>query len=209
MGHLLPYCHPGYIFITFTHLVPTRLLHIYCTRSSKKISSRPAQYNCFLIQLPLLFFQGFLVLHKRRIRNRKKKGWNYRDHLEPLSTWTLSTVDLRIVMTSSGLGAQKIAVPATMTLLPMSEISISLGMLREMPAWRFRITCMGAYFNVFWTYTTINLDIHFRKTVPQFSNFGNTAFHKFLSSVSCGGAVVSMAYGLVKGNGDMYRDRLS
>lgn len=73
MGHLLPYCHPGYIFITFTHLVPTRLLHIYCTRSSKKISSRPAQYNCFLIQLPLLFFQGFLVLHKRRIRNRKKR----------------------------------------------------------------------------------------------------------------------------------------
>lgn len=80
-------------------------------------------------------------------------------------------------MTSSGLGAPKIAVPATMTLLPVQAESQFQSRCTKQGR-----TSLGADTNCLWANTTINFDILVGESGAKLSNLWNTPFDKLLST---------------------------
>ena len=89
------------------------------------------------------------------------------------------TAPFKVVMTCSGSLAPKIAVPATITLLPARRFKSTAADDRCL------LTRLCAGINRLGTYSAIDLDILFRKTATELSNLGNTTFQEFLATAAC------------------------
>jgi hypothetical protein len=82
-------------------------------------------------------------------------------------------------MTSSGFGALKMAVPATMTLLPADQSNDRLG------NYVAALTCIGTDINCLGSNTAIDLDVLFWEACAQFRNFRYAPLEEFLAAASC------------------------
>jgi hypothetical protein len=85
-------------------------------------------------------------------------------------------------MTSSGLSEPKIAVPATMTLLPRTNrFHISLDRLGQE---QIGHTCFGTDINCLGTYTSIHFNIFIGKPCTELCDLGNAAVDKLLAAAA-------------------------
>ena len=85
-------------------------------------------------------------------------------------------------MTSSGLSAPKIAVPATMTLLPKQTFSNEpclIGAKTEIGN-----TCLSTNINRLGTYTSIHFNVFIREPRAEFCDLGNASLDKLLPSAA-------------------------
>lgn len=102
------------------------------------------------------------------------------------------TAPFRVAMTCSGFSAPKIAVPATMTLLPARRS-------KDPPEnEKYRLTCLCAGIDCLRPHSTIDLDILVRKTATELSNLGHTAFQEFLAPAACEKYMILICFQLAR-----------
>ena len=90
-------------------------------------------------------------------------------------------------MTSSGLSEPKIAVPATITLLPKQT-----GFKSTFLNWAFEQighTCLGTDINCLGAYTPIHFNIFIRKPRAKICDLGNAALQELLAATTWGGSL--------------------
>ena len=96
-------------------------------------------------------------------------------------------------MTSSGLSEPKIAVPATMTLLP-KQTGFRLTLLNWAKA-QIGHTCLGTDINCHGIYTSIHFNIFIGKPRAELCDLGNAALHKLLATAAWGLFALSVRKG--------------
>jgi len=104
--------------------------------------------------------------------------------------WAVSTADLRDAMTSSGLSAPKIAVPATMTLLPKRTLT-DQARFAGANTHRGR-TCLGTSVDRLGTHASIHLDIFGGKPCAEFCDLGHAVLDKLLPATAWEGPFQSV-----------------
>jgi hypothetical protein len=85
-------------------------------------------------------------------------------------------------MTSSGLSAPKIAVPATMTLLPKQNVSNQPYLVGAKT--HIGRTSLGTNINCLGVYTSVHFNVFIRKPCAEFCNLGNAAVDKLLPAAA-------------------------
>lgn len=102
--------------------------------------------------------------------------------LARILAWAASTADLRDAMTSSGLSAPKIAVPATMTLLPKWTLP-DQARFAGANTYKGR-TCLGTSIDRLRTYASIHLNVLGGKPCAEFCDLGHAALDELLPATT-------------------------
>lgn len=84
-------------------------------------------------------------------------------------------------MTPSGFASAKMAVPATITLLPGVYAFIHNDPLLR---WRSEPTCFGAYIDGFGSHTAIDLDVLVREPRAQLRDLGDAPLEELLTATA-------------------------
>jgi hypothetical protein len=96
--------------------------------------------------------------------------------------WAVSTTDLRVEITSSGLSAPKMAVPATMTLLPAMLPQLRCCFVGA--EIKLGLTCLGTDVDRLGTHASIHLDVFIREPCTELGDLGDAALDEFLPATS-------------------------